>query len=279
MNTELRKLTKNDFENDFFELMNNEVFGKTMENIRKHRDIKLVTTDKKRNKLVSEPNYHTVNYISEDLSIIEMNKTKVKMNKPIYLGLSILEISKLLMYDFWYDCVKPKYGDNIKLCYMDTDSFIMNIKTEDFYKDIANDVEKRFDMSNYEVNRPLPTGKNKTVIGLMKDELGGKIIPEFVTLKPKTYSYLTDDCKKDKKAKGTKKCKIKRLIKFNDYKNCLLKDEVVLKLQQRFRIKEHDVYTENINKIALSNNDDKRIVSLDKITRYPYGYKGKHAII
>ena len=146
---------------------------KTMENIRKHRDIKLVTTDKKRSKLVSEPNYHTINYIPENLSMIEMNKTKVKMNKPIYLGLSILEICKILMYEFWYDYMKPKYNDNIKLCYMDTDSFVMNIKTEDFYKDIANDVEKRFDTSNYEVNRPLPTGKNKKVIGLMKDELGG----------------------------------------------------------------------------------------------------------
>ena len=144
-NTELRKLAKNDFEKDLFKLMNNSVFGKTMENIRKHKDIKLVTTDKKKSKLVSEPNYHTINYISEDLSIIEMNKTKVKMNKPIYLGLSMLEISKLLMYEFWYDYMKPKYGNNVKLCYMDTDIFIMNIKTEDFYKDVANDVEKRSD--------------------------------------------------------------------------------------------------------------------------------------
>ena len=172
MNTELRKIAKNDFEKDFFKLMNNAVFGKTMENVRKHRDIKLVTTDKKRSKLVSEPNYHTMNYISEDLSIIEMKRTKVKMNKPIYLGLSILEISKILMYEFLYDYMKPKYGNNVKLCYMDTDSFIMSIKTEDFYKDIANDVEKRFDTSNYEVDRPLPTGKNKKLIGLMKDELG-----------------------------------------------------------------------------------------------------------
>ena len=279
MNTELRKLAKDDFEKGLFKLMNNAVFGKTMENIRKHRDIKLVTTDKKkRSKLVSEPNYHKINYISEDLSIIEMNKTKVKMNKPICLGPSILEISKILMYEFWYDYMKPKYNDNIKLCYMDTDSFVMNIKTEDFYKDIANDVEKRFDTSNYEVNRPLPTGKNKKVIGLMKDELEGKIITEFVTLRPKTYSYLINDCKEDKKAKATKKCVIKRIIKFNDYKNCLLKEEVLLKSQQRFISKKHDVYTENINKIPLSNNDDKRIVSPDKITSYPYGYKGKKYI-
>ena len=152
-----------------------------------------------------------------------MNKTKVKMNKPIYLGLSILDISKILMYEFWYDYVKPKYGNRVKLCYMDTDSFIISVKTNDFYRDTSIDVEKRFDTSNYECNRPSPTGKDKKVIGLMKDELGGKIIIEFVTLRPKTYSYLTNDGKEDKKAKGTKKCVIKRMIKFNDYKNCLLK--------------------------------------------------------
>ena len=127
MNTELRKVAKVEFEKDLFKLMNNSVFGKTMENIRKHRDIKLVTTDKKRSKLVSEPNYHIINLISEDLPIIEMKKTKVKMNKAIYLDLSILEISKTLMYEFWYDYMKPKYENNVKLCYMDTDSFIMKI--------------------------------------------------------------------------------------------------------------------------------------------------------
>ena len=275
MNTELRKAGKKYFEKDLFKLMINSVFGKTMEKIRRHRDIKLVTTDKKRSKLVSEPNYHTINLISKDLSIIEMKKTKVKMNKPIYLGLSILEISKTLMYEFWYDYMKLKYGNKVKLCYMDTDSFIMNIKTNDFYEDIANKVEDRFDTSNYEVKRPLPTGKNKKIIGLMKDELVGKIITEFVTLRPKTYSYLTDDGKEDKKAKGTKKCVIKKMIKFNDYKKCLLDDEVILKPQQRFISKKRDVYNENINKIPLSNNDDKRIVSSNKISSYPCGYKGE----
>ena len=133
MNTELRKVASNDFEKGFYKLMNNAVFEKTMENVRKHRDIKLVTTNKKRSKLVSEPNYHTMNYISKDLSIIEMKKTKIKMNRPIYLDLSILDISKILMYEFWYDYMKPKYCNDVKLCYMDTDSFVMNIKTEDFY--------------------------------------------------------------------------------------------------------------------------------------------------
>ena len=126
-----------------------------------------------------------------------MKKTEVKMNKPIYLGLSILEISKTLMYEFRYDYMKPEYNNDVKLCYMDTDSFIMNIKTNDFYKDIANDVENRFDTSHYEVNRPLPTGENKKIMGLMKDELGGNIITEFVTLRPKTYSFLTDAGKED----------------------------------------------------------------------------------
>ena len=275
MNTELRKLAKDDFAKDLFKLMNNAVFGITMENIKKHRDIKIVTTDKKRNKLVSETNYHTMNYITEDLSIIEMNKTKVKINKPMYLGLSILDISKVLMYEFWYDYMKLKYKNKVKLCYMDTDSLIMNIETNDFYKDISYDVDKRFDTSNYKCNRPLLTGKNKKVIGLMKDELGGQIITEFITLRPKTCSYLTDDGKIDKKAKGTKKCVIKRIIKFGDYKNCLLSDEILLKSQQRFISKKHDVYTEDINKIALSNDDDKRIVSSDKITSYPYRFKNE----
>ena len=139
--------------------------------------------------------------------------------------------------------MKPKYDNDVKLCYMDTGSFVMNIKTEDFYKDIANDVEKRFDTSNYEVDRPLPTGKNNKVIELMKDELGGKIITEFITLRPKAYTYLTDDGKEDKKAKGTKKCVIKRMIKFDDCKKCLLNSEVILKSQQRFRGKGHDIYT------------------------------------
>ena len=179
------------------------------------------------------------------------------------------------MYEFWYDYMKPKYDNNVKLCYMDTDSFIIDIKTDDCYKDIANDVECKFDTSNYEVKRTLPTGKNKKVIGLMKDELGGKIITEFVTLRLMTYSYLTDVGKGDKKAKGTKKCIIKKMIKFNDYKKCLLNDEVILKSQQRFLSKKHDVYTENINKIPPNNNGDKIIISSNKISSYPYGYKGE----
>ena len=275
INTELRKKASNNFEKDFFKLMSNAVFGKTMENVRKHRDIKLVKTDCKRNKLVSEPNYHTMKIISENLSIIEMKKVKLKMNKPIYLGLSILEISKTTMYEFWYDYMKKKYGDMVKLCYMDTDSLIMNIKTKDFYEDIAQDVEERFDTLNYGVDRPLPKGKNKKVIGLMKDELGGGIITEFVALKPKTYSYMSDEFSEMKKTKGTNNGVIKKMLKFEDYKKFLFDNEPMLKSQQRFKSENHEVYTENINKIALSSNDDKRKVALDRITSYPYGYCGE----
>ena len=201
-----------------------------------------------------------------------MKKVKVKMNKPIYLGLSILEISKIIMYEFWYDYMKKKYRDMVKLCYMDTDSLIINIKTKDFYKDIAQDVEERFDTSNYDVDRPLPKGKNKKVIGLMKDELGGGIITEFVALRPKTYSYMTDEFIEMNKAKGTKKCVIKKMLKFEDYKKCLFDNEQMLKSQQRFKSENHEVYTEIINKIALSSNDDKRKVASDRITSYLYGY-------
>ena len=198
MNTVLRKEAKNDFE--WYKLMNNSAFGKTMKNERKHRDIKLVTTVKRRNQLVSEPNYWVIKDFSEKLVAIEMKKAKVKMNKSIYVGFSILDLSKTLMYAFWYEYMKPKYANNVKLCYMDTDRFIFHVKTEDFYKDIADDVEKRFDTSNYEVDRPLPKGKNKKVIGLMKHELGGRIVTEFVALRPNIYSYLMDDDSEAKRA-------------------------------------------------------------------------------
>ena len=180
---------------DFFKLVNNSVFGKAMENVRKHRDIKLVTTDEKRNKLVLEPNYHTTKSFSENLLATEMKKTKVKMNKPVYLGMSILDISKMFMYKFCYDYIKPEDEDRARLCYTDTDSFIIHLITEDFFVDISEDVERWFDTSNYDENdkSPLPIGKNKKVIGLFKDQLGGKIMKEFCALRAKTYSYLMDD--------------------------------------------------------------------------------------
>ena len=273
MNTELRKNAKNDFEKDFFKLMNNSVFGKTMENVRNHRDIKLVIPDKRRSILVSEPNYHSSKCISKDLMIIEMRKVEVKMNKPIYPGQALLDISKTLMYEYWYDYIKPKYGDKTRLCYMDTESFVMHIKTEDFHKDIAGDVERWFDTSNYDKKdkRPLPIGKNKKVIGMFKDKLGGKIMTEFCALRAKAYAYQLDDDTEMKKAKGPKKCIVKRELTFKNYVDSLFNNDVIVKSQQRFKSDYHRVYTEEVNKIALSCNDDKRLQTYDRITTYPYG--------
>ena len=264
--------------------MINSVFGKTMENLRKHRDIKLVTTDEKRSKLISEPNYHTTKQFSENLLAIEMKKTKVKMNKPVYLGMSILDISKTLMYEFWYDYIKPKYGDSAKLCYMNTDSFIIRIFAGNFYRDIADDVNIWFDTSNSDENktgkRPLPIGMNKKVYRLFKDKFGGKIMKEFCALKPKTYAYLIDDYDDDdydkneiinKKAKRTKTCVIKRELMFENYKGCLFNGDVILKSQQRFKSDYHKKYTEEVNKTALSSNDEKRLQIFDRIEAYPYG--------
>ena len=195
------------------------------------------------------------------------------MNKPVYLGMSILDISKTLMYEFWYDYVKPKYKDKAKLCYMDTDSFVINIFTEDFFEDINNDVERWFDTSNYDKNdkRPLQTGMNKKVIGMFKDELGGKIMKEFCAPRAKTYSYLLDDDSKKKKANGTRKCITKHRIIFKDYKDSLFNNNNILRPQLRFKSDFHNVYTEEVDKIAISSNDDKRLQTFNRVTTYPYG--------
>ena len=191
------------------------------------------------------------------------------MTDSIHLGLSILDITKTLMYEFWYDYIKPKYGDRAKLCYMD--SFVIYNETEDFYKDI--DVERRFDTSNYHENdkRPLSEGKNKQIPGLFKDELGRTIMTLFVGVRAKTYAYLMNDDGEHKKAKGTKKCITKRRLMVKNYENCLLNDKIILKSQQRFKSDHHKVHTEEVNKIALSGNDDKRLQTSDKITTYAYG--------
>ena len=180
LNTDLRKKAKNDFEKDF--LMNNAVFGKTMENVRKHRGIKLVTKERRRNYLASEPNYHTTMFFEENLLATEMKKAEILMNKPVHLGLSILELSKILMYGFWCDYVKLKYSEKLNyVIWIHIVSFYTK-KTDNSYKDIAEDVETRLDTSNYELDRPLRKGKNKKVIGLMKNELDRKILTKFVGL-------------------------------------------------------------------------------------------------
>ena len=173
MSNKHRMNAKSNFKKDIFNLTNNSVFGKTMENIRNHRDIKLVTTKEKLIKHAREPNLMNIKCFREDLLAVEMRKTEIKMNKPVYLGQSILDISKTLMDEIYYNYLKKKYGDKIKLCYTDTDSFFIHVLTEDFYKDISDDVKERFDTNNYDkkTNRPLAVGINKKLLGMMKDEL------------------------------------------------------------------------------------------------------------
>ena len=215
-----------------------------------------------------KPNFKSGTLLGTDLMSCEMGKVKVKMNKPVYLGQAILDLSKTIMYEFHYDYMKEKYNEvDLKLLYMDTDTLVYKIRTEDFYKDISENVETGFDMSGYVPDRPLPIGKNKKVIGLMKDELGGKIMKEFISLRPKMYSYRVDengDTQSEPKiCKGIKKCVVKNTIRFDDYKICLLERTTIHRSQLMFRSKKHNVKTLEVNKLALSREDDKR-VSIDR---------------
>ena len=274
LNTQLRTAATNDFEKDFFKLMNTWVFGKMMQNIRKHRNIGLVRTEEKYLRTVMKPNFKSGVLFGENLMGCEMGKIKVVMNKPVYPCQVILDLSKIVMYEFHYDYMVPKYGlEKLKLCYMDTDSLVYDIKTEDFYEDIADNVPARFDTSVYCPNRPLPVGLNKKVRGLMKDELGGKIMTEFMALTPKLYSYKVPDGSEDKKCKGIKKCIVKKTLTFEDYKACLFSDSTEYRSQLMFRSSKHEVHSIKVNKVALNRDDDKRISKRDGISMFARGHK------
>ena len=267
-NTNLRTQAKNNFEKDFFKLMNNSVFGKTMENIRNRVNVKLVNTEERLKKLVAKPNLKSPPKIfSENLVSVHLKKTSLTMNKPVYLGMCILDLSKTIMYDFHYNYIKPKYGAKAKLLFTDTDSLMYEIETEDFYKDISGDVKDRFDTSDYPENHPsgIPTGINKKVLGMFKDEAAGKIIKEFVGLRAKLYSFIMEDGKENKRCKGVKTQVVKNSITHEDYKTCLKTGKEQLRKQNIIRSYEHEVFTEEVNKIALSAADDKRYILDDGI--------------
>ena len=278
LNTRLRTEAKNDFEKDFFKLLNNSVFGKTMENIRSRVNVTLVNSRKKAKTLTAKPNFKKCTIFSENLCAIHMGKTQIYFNKPVYLGMCILDISKTAMYDFHYNYIKPKYNDKAKLLFTDTDSLTYEIETEDFYKDISSDVETMFDTSNFDPSghpSGIQVGKNKKVIGMFKDEAGGKIIEEFVGLRAKLYAYkMFEDDKEEKRCKGVKKSVIKKTITFDDYKNCLFSGERQYRQMMAFRSRKHEIFTEEINKVALSADDDKRIILPDKVNTLAYGHYG-----
>ena len=260
-NTNLRMQGKNNFEKDFFKLMNNSVFGKTTENIRNRVDIHLVTDEKQASKFISKPNYQPRTIFCDNLAAIHMKKTHLVFNRPVYLGMCILELSKTLMYEFHYNYIKTKYGEKAKLLFTDTDE----IETGDFYKDISPDVRDKFDTSNYPKDHPsgIETGANKKVIGMFKDEAGGLIISEFVGIRAKLYSFkilkTAAEIFEEKKCKGTKKAVVKKHITFDDYKWCLFNNVNQMRSMNVLRSHNHEIFAETVNKVALSYNDDKKL--------------------
>ena len=251
--------------------MNNSVFGKTMENLRKRVDVRLVTDEKKLLKWVSRPTYVSSKIFNEDLVAVHKIKETLTLNRPAYVGMCILDLSKTLMYDFHYNYIKDKYGDKAKLLFTDTDSLMYEIQTDDVYKDLFSDKEK-FDNSDYPEDSPFYFGDNKKVIGKFKDEAAGVPITEFVGLKSKMYSYIKDNGLGGKTAKGIKKNVIETDIKHINYNNVLLNNTQMRHKMRCIRSVKHQLGTYEINKISLSCFDDKRYIHDNGITSYAYSH-------
>ncbi|XP_024879110.1 uncharacterized protein LOC112459306 [Temnothorax curvispinosus] len=275
LNTKFRTLAKNDFEKNLYKLMNNAVFGKTMENVRNHVDVKLLTKWKGRcnaEALISKPNFHSRSVFSENLIAVKLRKLEVKFYKPIYVGMCILDISKVCLYEFHHEYMSPLYGDMCRIMYTDTDSLIYHIECEDVYENVKRDIV-RFDTSDYAIDNAYGiTLENKKVPGLMKDENNGAIMTEFVELRAKMYALRVDGKKDCKKAKGVKSNVIARTITFDDYTRCLRDEIEMTRRQSCIRSKLHEVYTVSETKIALSPYDDKRYVIPDSTDTLPWGH-------
>ena len=266
-NTELRKSAANSFEKDFFKLMNNSVFGKTIENIRKRQNIKLVDNRDKALKLSSCHNFERATIFDPNLVAIHMKKTDIYFNKPIYVGQAILDLSKTLMFDFHYNYIRKKYANKSALLFTDEDSLMYQIRTDDFYSDISLDIQDKFDTSDYPPDHAsgILTGVNKKVIGMFKDEVAGKQITHFVGLRPKLYSFKIENCREVRKCKGIKKNVVKKGINFEDYVKCLFSGEKQMKTMKIIRSENHDIYSKEVNKVALSCDDNKRIINKNKL--------------
>ena len=272
MNTELRKKATSDFEKDLYKLMNNSVFGKTMENLRKRVNVKLVRaceTEKMR-KLIANPSFGRQVIFDDDLAALHMHKTKLKMNRPVYVGMCVLDLSKHLMYDFFYNKLKTQYKSKCNLLYTDTDSLLMNVETEDFYKDMESNLDL-YDTSDYPKNHTLHCMTNKKVLGKMKDECSGIPIVEYVGLRPKMYSILTGESE-IRKAKGVKKYVVKKELRHSLYKEVLFHKKTTTHNMNMIRSEKHQIYSMTVNKISLSPVDTKRWIANDGIHTYAYGY-------
>ncbi|XP_018401236.1 PREDICTED: uncharacterized protein LOC108778519 [Cyphomyrmex costatus] len=272
LNTKFRTLAKNDFEKNLYKLMNNAVFGKTMENVRDRVDVKLVTAWNGRygaEAMIAKPNYHSRSVFAENLIAVELCKLKVKFNKPIYVGMCILDISKVCLYEFHHEYMVHMFNKNCKIMYTDTGSLIYRIECDDVYAAMKRDIA-RFDTSVYPANNAygIPLA-NKKVPGLMKDENNGAIMTGFVGLRAKMYALRVDGKKDTKKAKSVKSSVVAQTIMFDDYTRCLNEEIEMTRRQSCIRSKLHKVYTVSEKKIALSPYDDKRYVVPDSMETLP----------
>ena len=270
-NTKKRAGAKNSFEKDFFKLMNNSVFGKTMENLRKRQDIKLVTDEEKLAKWASRPSFISCKIFNEDLVAVHKMKTTLTLNRPAYVGMCILDLSKTLMYNFHYNYIKSKYGDKARFLFTDTDSLMYEIEADDVYQDFWKD-KHLFDNSDYPKNSPFFDSSNKKVIGKFKDEAAGIPIVEFVGLKSKMYSYIKDDEQESRTAKGIKKNVIKQKIQHKNYKDILFKQKQMRHMMRLIKSERHRIGSYTVNKISLSCFDDKRYIHENGVTSYAYGH-------
>lgn len=275
LNTSLRTNATNDFEKNFYKLLINAIYGKTMENVRSRVDIKLKSSWNGRygaRKLVAQPNFKRYTIFDENLVAIHLNHTHILMNKPIIIGMSILDLSKVLMYNFYYNHIKRKYGQNVEMVYTDTDSFILEVVTDCFYTDMLQNLDK-YDTSDYSENNIFNLPRvNKKVPGLFKDELNGDIMTEFVGLRSKMYCVKSRGVEKMKKAKGVKKYVLKKSITFEDYMRCIHQNCTVIREQHSIRSKKHTVFTVKQSKIALSAMDNKRFILEGNIRTLPWGH-------
>ena len=270
-NTEKRKNAKNSFEKDFFQLMNNSIYGKTMENLRKRVDVKLITNEEKLLKVTSKPSYVSCKIFNKNLVAVHKIKEQLFLNRPSYLGMCILDLSKTLMYDFHYNYIKNKYNNNAKLLFTDTDSLCYQITTDDVYNDFFNDKDK-FDFSEYNKNSKYFDNCNKKVLGKFKDETNNIPITEFIGLRSKMYSYIKNDDNENKTAKGIKRNVIKNDLNHRNYKETLFNNQQVHHKMKTIRSDKHQLNSYEINKVSLSAYDDKRFLHNDGINSYAYGH-------
>ena len=270
-NTNKRTLSKNDFEKNFFKLMNNSVFGKTMENLRKRVDVRLVTNKEKLLKLSSKPSYVSSKIFNENLVAVHKIKETLLMNRPAFVGACILDLSKTFMYDFHYNYIKCKYGDKAKLLFTDTDSLTYEIETPDAYADFLQNKDI-FNNSDYNKKSPFYFDHNKKVIGKFKDEAAGIPVTEFVGLRSKMYSYTLDNKQSKRTAKGIKKNIIQNNLSHDNYKKVLLSEEQIHHSMKTIRSMKHQLASYELNKISLSCFDDKRYIHENGITSFAYGH-------